>query len=112
MADNRVEITSQNHNYAVPVDSLPGERTRITHISLNDRTVEGLEVVGRPVYSVQFHPEAAPGPRDSHHLFRRFRQDMAARRKERSAAAPASARRGAAAGAPREKQPPMRAEGA
>ena len=80
MSDNRVEITSQNHNYAVPVDSLDGELAVITHVSLNDDTVEGLEVRGRPVYSVQFHPEAAPGPRDSHYLFRRFRLDMAARR--------------------------------
>ena len=80
LKDNRVEITSQNHNYAVPVDSLDKELAAITHMSLNDGTVEGLEVRGRPVYSVQFHPEAAPGPRDSHYLFRRFRQDMAARR--------------------------------
>ena len=53
---------------------------RVTHTSLNDGTVEGLEVIGRPIYSVQFHPEAAPGPRDSHYLFGRFREDMAARR--------------------------------
>jgi len=81
IADNRVAITSQNHNYTVPVESLPADAVRITHISLNDQTVEGLEVIGRPVYSVQFHPEAAPGPRDSHHLFRRFRKDMATRRR-------------------------------
>ena len=82
LSDNRVEITSQNHNYAVPVDSLDEKLAAITHVSLNDDTVEGLEVKGRPVYSVQFHPEAAPGPRDSHYLFRRFRLDMAARRAE------------------------------
>ena len=92
LSDNRVEITSQNHNYAVPADSLsdrpaPVPRSgglirpvRVTHMSLNDKTVEGLEVIGRPVYSVQYHPEAAPGPRDSHYLFERFRKDMAARR--------------------------------
>jgi carbamoyl-phosphate synthase small subunit len=78
--DGRVAITSQNHNYAVPADSLDPGLARITHLSLNDGTVEGLELPGLPVYSVQFHPEAAPGPHDSHHLFRRFRQDMACRR--------------------------------
>lgn len=81
--NNRVEITSQNHNYAVPVDSLNQRVARITHTSLNDQTVEGLEVLGRPVYSVQFHPEAAPGPRDSHYLFSRFRKEMARRRSKR-----------------------------
>ncbi len=88
LADGRVEITSQNHNYAVPAESLHPEMARITHLSLNDNTVEGLELIGRPVYSLQFHPEAAPGPRDSHHLFRRFRSDMGKRRgMARSAAA-------------------------
>jgi len=85
--DNRVEITSQNHNYAVPLDSLDERRVHITHVSLNDGTAEGMEIVGRPVYSVQYHPEAAPGPRDSHYLFRRFREDMAARRPARAARA-------------------------
>jgi len=80
-ADGRVEITSQNHNYAVPEESLADAGVRITHVSLNDRTVEGMEVVGRDIYSVQFHPEAAPGPRDSHYLFRRFREDMERRRR-------------------------------
>lgn len=84
-SDGRVEITSQNHNYSVPRDSLPG-RVRVTHVSLNDHTIEGMEVIGRDVYSVQFHPEAAPGPRDSHYLFRRFREDMARRRATRPAA--------------------------
>jgi len=74
-SDGRVEITSQNHNYAVPRDALP-DSVRVTHVSLNDRTVEGMEVTGRDVYSVQFHPEAAPGPRDSHYLFRRFVDHM------------------------------------
>ena len=97
LSDDRVEITSQNHNYAVPVDSLPPDSVRITHLSLNDDTVEGLELTGRPVYSVQFHPEAAPGPRDSQHLFRRFRQDMAGRRR-RAAAVGAAASGGAGGG--------------
>ena len=85
LSDGRVEITSQNHNYAVPADSLPADSVRITHVSLNDNTVEGLELTGRPVYSLQFHPEAGPGPRDSHHLFERFRSDMAQRRSGTSA---------------------------
>jgi carbamoyl-phosphate synthase small subunit len=81
LATGRVEITSQNHNYAVPVDSLDPGRARLTHLSLNDDSVEGLEVVDRDAYSVQYHPEAAPGPSDSLYLFGRFREDMAARRK-------------------------------
>ncbi len=85
LSDARVEITSQNHNYTVPPDSLDPLRVRVTHVSLNDGTVEGLEVIDRPIYSVQFHPEAAPGPRDSHYLFRRFRADMAAWRAGASA---------------------------
>ena len=80
LATGRVEITSQNHNYAVPADSLdPGVAT-VTHRSLNDDSVEGLTAVGRDVYSVQYHPEAAPGPSDSLYLFRRFRETMLARR--------------------------------
>jgi len=84
LSDGKVEITSQNHNYAVPAESLPASRARATHVSLNDRTIEGLEAIGRPVYSVQFHPEAAPGPSDSLYLFRRFRDEMVARRAKRS----------------------------
>jgi carbamoyl-phosphate synthase small subunit len=80
LADGRVEITSQNHNYTVPAASLAATGARLTHLSLNDETVEGLELPGRPVYSVQYHPEAAPGPRDSRYLFARFRRDMAGRR--------------------------------
>jgi len=83
LRNNRVEITSQNHNYAVPLDSIDPKVVRTTHISLNDNTVEGLEVINKPVYSVQYHPEAAPGPRDSHYLFQRFRRDMAERRSGR-----------------------------
>ncbi len=83
LATGRVEITSQNHNYAVPAGSLSPSVARITHLSLNDDTVEGMEVVGRDIYSVQYHPEAAPGPRDSHYLFRRFREDMMLRRTRR-----------------------------
>jgi len=76
----RVEITSHNHNYAVIRESLDNERIRFTHRSLNDDCVEGLEVLGRPIYSVQYHPEAAPGPRDGQYLFGRFVRDMDAHR--------------------------------
>jgi carbamoyl-phosphate synthase small subunit len=80
--DRRVEITSHNHNYAVRPESLDPERIRITHRSLNDDCVEGIELIGHPVYSVQYHPEAAPGPRDGQYLFERFVRDMLERRKQ------------------------------
>ena len=84
LSDGKVEITSQNHNYAVPADSLDPEFARVTHRSLNDDSVEGLEAVGKPAYSVQYHPEAAPGPSDSLYLFHRFREEMTTRRLESS----------------------------
>jgi carbamoyl-phosphate synthase small subunit len=67
----RVEITSQNHGFAVDVDSLRGKAT-LTHVNLNDNTVEGMRLDDRPVFSVQYHPEASPGPHDASYLFRRF----------------------------------------
>ncbi len=82
--DRRVEITSHNHNYALRPDSVDPERVHVTHRSLNDDCVEGLELLGRPVYSVQYHPEAAPGPRDGQYLFGRFVDDMTAHRARRS----------------------------
>ena len=69
----RVEITSQNHSYAVDAKSLPKE-LELTHVNLNDQTVEGMRHRKLPVFSVQYHPEAAPGPLDSSHLFHRFRE--------------------------------------
>jgi len=80
LSDDRIEITSQNHNYAVPAGSLEPRRATVTHRSLNDRSIEGLEVVGKPAYSVQYHPEAAPGPSDSLYLFERFHREMISRR--------------------------------
>lgn len=70
--NGRVEITSQNHGFAVDPSSLEGTGAVATHIHLNDNTLAGLEMTGRPVYSVQFHPEASPGPHDAGHLFDRF----------------------------------------
>jgi carbamoyl-phosphate synthase small subunit len=69
----RVEITSQNHGFAVDADSLGG-RAKLSHVNLNDHTVEGLCGVGAPFFSVQYHPEASPGPHDSRYLFARFRR--------------------------------------
>ncbi len=80
LATGRVEITSQNHNYAVPDGSLDPDVARVTHVSLNDRSIEGLRAMGRDAFSVQFHPEAAPGPSDSLHLFHAFGEMMRARR--------------------------------
>jgi carbamoyl-phosphate synthase small subunit len=71
LATGKVEITSQNHGFAADADSLRG-RAEVTHLNLNDRTVEGLAVTGQPTFSVQYHPEASPGPHDAEYLFRRF----------------------------------------
>jgi carbamoyl-phosphate synthase small subunit len=69
----RVEITSQNHGFAVNDESLKG-RAILSHLNLNDNTVEGLQGTGVPFFSVQYHPEASPGPHDSSYLFARFRK--------------------------------------
>ena len=71
LTTGKVEITAQNHGFAVDVDSLRG-KGEITHVNLNDRTCEGLVVRGQPTFSVQYHPEASPGPHDARYLFRRF----------------------------------------
>ena len=71
--DGHVEITSHNHGFAVQADSLPPE-VEVTHINLNDQCVEGMRHKKAPVFSVQYHPEAAPGPRDAFYLFKRFRE--------------------------------------
>ena len=72
LESGRVEITSQNHGFAVDADSLPGD-VSVNRINLNDRTVEGMRHHTKPVFCVQYHPEASPGPHDSTPLFDEFR---------------------------------------
>ncbi|ACL05168.1 Carbamoyl phosphate synthetase, small subunit [Desulfatibacillum aliphaticivorans] len=67
-----IEITSQNHGFSVDFDSLPKGEAMVTHINLNDNTVEGIRHNKLPVFSVQYHPEASPGPHDAHYLFKEF----------------------------------------
>ncbi|HIA66830.1 TPA: glutamine-hydrolyzing carbamoyl-phosphate synthase small subunit [Candidatus Poribacteria bacterium] len=67
----QIEITSQNHGFCVDIDSLPNSAT-ITHINLNDQTLEGIELTDSPTFSVQYHPEASPGPHDASYLFQKF----------------------------------------
>ena len=73
----RVEITSHNHGFAVDPDSLSTNDVEVTHINLNDHTLEGFRHRREPVFCVQYHPEAAPGPHDSHYLFNDFVELMA-----------------------------------
>jgi carbamoyl-phosphate synthase small subunit len=76
LATGAVEITSQNHNFAVAADTLAG-RAEVTHVNLNDGVCEGLRVVDAPAFSVQYHPEAGPGPHDARYLFKEFNDLMA-----------------------------------
>ncbi len=75
LTTKKVEITAQNHGFAVGMDSLKGI-AELTHINLNDKTVEGLAHTKLPIFSVQYHPEASPGPHDSSYLFKRFTDMM------------------------------------
>lgn len=68
----RVEITSQNHGFAVDLDSIKSHDVEITHINLNDNTLEGFRHLSYPLFAVQYHPEACPGPHDARYLFQRF----------------------------------------
>ncbi|MCX7856858.1 MAG: glutamine-hydrolyzing carbamoyl-phosphate synthase small subunit [Deltaproteobacteria bacterium] len=74
LSSGRIYIASENHGFAVDVNSLTDTRVIVTHINLNDMTVEGLQHEVYPLFSVQFHPEASPGPHDSFGLFRKFRE--------------------------------------
>lgn len=73
---NKIEITSQNHSYAVDRDSLAGTGLTATHVNLLDQTIEGVKCDKDKVFSVQYHPESAPGPQDSAYLFDAFIQQI------------------------------------
>jgi carbamoyl-phosphate synthase small subunit len=68
----QVEISAQNHGFAVDADSLDASEVSVTHTNLNDGSVEGMEHKKLPIFSVQYHPESSPGPHDSRYLFERF----------------------------------------
>jgi carbamoyl-phosphate synthase small subunit len=70
----KVEITSQNHNYAIDMQSISSTKLEVTHINLNDNTVEGIKHKTEPMFAVQYHPEAAPGPHDPSYLFNQFKE--------------------------------------
>lgn len=79
----RVEITAQNHGFAVQPGTLPPEVGRVTHTNLNDQTIAGIRHVKFPVFSIQYHPEASPGPHDSYYLFEEFAEAALAYRAKR-----------------------------
>ena len=79
----QVEITSQNHGFCIEPSLFESPRFVMTHRNLNDGTVEGFRMTDRPVLSVQHHPEASPGPHDSHYLFEKFVSLMRAHREAR-----------------------------
>jgi len=82
LSTGKVEITSQNHGFAVAPDDLPAE-LEVTHLNLYDDTVEGIRLKGRPVFGIQYHPEASPGPHDAAYLFDRFAAAMREARQAR-----------------------------
>lgn len=84
LATGRTYITSQNHGYAVTPESIKNTSLEVTHIALNDGTIEGLRDVSRQAFSVQYHPEAAPGPYDSGYLFDQFLEMIARAKEEKS----------------------------
>lgn len=82
LLNNKIYITSQNHGYAVDIDSLKNSDLELTHIAVNDKSCEGVRHKSLPVFSVQFHPEASPGPHDSSYLFNEFINNMLEWRKK------------------------------
>ena len=84
LKNGKIEITSQNHSYAVDKNSLDNTDLEVTHINLLDNTIEGVECARDKIFSVQYHPESAPGPQDSGYLFNRFIDIMKAANAEKS----------------------------
>lgn len=78
----QIEITSQNHGFAIAAESLPDSDVEITHLNLNDQTIAGLQHKTLPLFSVQYHPEASPGPHDADYLFEKFVQTMREHRQQ------------------------------
>jgi carbamoyl-phosphate synthase small subunit len=78
LRSGRISITSQNHGFAVDIESLSGKDVEITHLNLNDDTLEGFRHRKLPVLAVQYHPEASPGPHDARYLFAEFSRMMRA----------------------------------
>ena len=78
LVTGKCEITSQNHGFCVDPEVLgqKSDLVEVTHINLNDDTIEGIRVKNQPAYSVQYHPEAAPGPLDAHYLFDQFLEEL------------------------------------
>ena len=76
LKSGKVEITSQNHGFAVDIGTLEDQDVEITHINLNDNTLEGFRHRKLPIFSVQYHPEASPGPHDARYLFDEFKRLM------------------------------------
>lgn len=81
----KIEITSQNHSFAINPDSLPTSTVEVSHLNLNDRTVAGVRHKQLPVFSVQYHPEASPGPHDADYLFEQFVEEMSKARQSQTA---------------------------
>jgi carbamoyl-phosphate synthase small subunit len=79
----KIEITSQNHGFCVDIDSLKGNGVEVTHMNLNDNTVEGIRCAKKKAFSVQYHPEASPGPHDSAYLFEYFNDLMSKKRRKK-----------------------------
>ena len=83
VATGKVSITSENHGFAVDIESIKEHPVRVTHINLNDKTIEGIEHTELPIFSVQYHPEASPGPHDSYGLFEKFKNMMNVNREKK-----------------------------
>jgi carbamoyl-phosphate synthase small subunit len=85
IATGKIAITSQNHGYTVEENSIEGTSLEITHVALNDGTIEGLRHKDYPAFTVQYHPEASPGPEDANALFDQFLQMIEREKQEVSA---------------------------